>query len=131
MDKFSYFIAPLRQNAPVNENLNFFDFIDWNEVEKTNNNTHQQSKIDLNKLQDLKDDAIIMLPSSSTRYFVNSICHDLNPLSPILEEMYMEKKSFRPMSAIPNLFGTSRPITGILEIPEVVHWERKMRFFST
>jgi len=91
MDKFSYFIAPLRQNTPVNENLNLFNFIDWDEIEKTNNNTHQQSKIDLNNLQYLGD-AIIIHPNNSTRYFVNSIHRELNPSSLVPEGMYTKER---------------------------------------
>nr|CAG8438547.1 9096_t:CDS:2 [Entrophospora candida] len=88
IDKFSYLVAPLTQYAPIHENS--FDFIDWCEVEKAI--THKHLKIELDDVSKLEDAVIIDYSDNLRRYFVQSICYDLNPLSPIPQGMAIREK---------------------------------------
>ncbi|CAG8559865.1 22395_t:CDS:2 [Racocetra persica] len=82
-EKFTYLVAPLVRNAPINEN--FFDYIDWEGMRRAV--TEKQLPIDLDNISDLEDAVIIDYSDNLRRYFVQQICHDLNPLSPIPDGM--------------------------------------------
>ncbi|CAG8505437.1 6855_t:CDS:2, partial [Cetraspora pellucida] len=82
-EKFTYLVAPLVRNAPINEN--FFDYIDWEGMRRAVNEKHLP--IDLDNISDLEDAVIIDYSDNLRRYFVQTICHDLNPLSPIPDGM--------------------------------------------
>ncbi|CAJ0823100.1 2118_t:CDS:1 [Entrophospora sp. SA101] len=88
IDKFSYLVAPLTQYAPIHENS--FDFIDWYEVEKAI--THKHLKVELDDMSKLEDAVIIDYSDNLRRYFVQSICYDLNPLSPIPQGTAIREK---------------------------------------
>ncbi|CAG8741190.1 35674_t:CDS:2 [Gigaspora margarita] len=82
-EKFTYLVAPLVRNAPINEN--FFDYFDWEGMKKAV--TEKQLPIDLDNISDLEDAVIIDYSDNLRRYFVQTICYDLNPLSPIPDGM--------------------------------------------
>ncbi|CAG8675935.1 16194_t:CDS:2, partial [Dentiscutata erythropus] len=82
-EKFTYLVAPLVRNAPINEN--YFDYFDWEGMKRAVAEKHLP--IDLDNIPDLEDAVIIDYSDNLRRYFVQKICYDLNPLSPIPDGM--------------------------------------------
>ncbi|CAG8634049.1 16813_t:CDS:2 [Funneliformis mosseae] len=86
-ENFPYLVVPLVRNTPINEQT--LDFIDWESMEIAVNEKH--APIDLNKVSDMEDAVIIDYSDNLRRYFVQSIRHDLSPLSPIPEGMVLRE----------------------------------------
>ncbi|CAJ0915280.1 2120_t:CDS:2 [Entrophospora sp. SA101] len=113
IDKFSYLVAPLTQYAPIHENS--FDFIDWYEVEKAI--THKHLKVELDDMSKLEDAVIIDYSDNLRRYFVQSICYDLNPLSPIPQGTAIREKGCQNfVKKISRVMNFLQPIPGALPI---------------
>ncbi|RGB34312.1 hypothetical protein C1646_653906 [Rhizophagus diaphanus] len=88
-ENFPYLVVPLVKNAPINEHTP--NFIDWEDIEKAVNEKH--IPVDVSNISDDMMDAVIIDYSDNLRrYFVQSIRHDFNPMSPIPEGMAIREK---------------------------------------
>ncbi|CAG8442886.1 9275_t:CDS:2 [Ambispora leptoticha] len=87
LERFTYLIAPLVRNAPINENT--IKFIDWDAIEMAVNFKHLP--VDLDNTSELEDAVIIDYADNLRRYFVQSIRYDMNPLTPLPEGMVLRE----------------------------------------
>ncbi|CAG8433757.1 11080_t:CDS:2 [Ambispora gerdemannii] len=87
LEKFTYLIAPLVRNAPINEDT--LKYIDWDAIDIAVNLKHLP--VDLDNISELEDAVIIDYADNLRRYFVQSIRYDMNPLAPLPEGMVLRE----------------------------------------
>lgn len=89
---FPYFLAPLvHTNGSKKAEVATVNDIDWEEINRVSNT--MSLSIDLADIEaSLRDKIIVDYTDSFRRYFVHSVCLDMNPFSPIPTDMKMREK---------------------------------------
>ncbi|KAI8331367.1 dicer-2 protein [Chlamydoabsidia padenii] len=126
---FPYFLAPLVLGSKYDTTpTSIYDQFDWPAIHQAVGKTLSPLEFDKNNDNDFDDVIIVDYANRSQRYFINRVCHELTPSSPIVtsdavrELGYDSMADYYQKALLVEVTNWEQPILNVRKISKVMNY---------